>query len=105
MEITTRESRALTAPKRWAEQYKNRIGDPKWADQCAITVKLSKMRKITADRIQALVGNDSWTRKMCDGCGKNDRDIVVNFPQREYAEYDTNICETCVRDAYDLLNK
>lgn len=103
MEIITREDRAKTVPERWAKQYNPRRDKPYWATQNDITDALLTMKRITADKVDALIGNDSWTWTHCSACGLR-VDTVVDFGLRDDSEFPTIICISCIKSANDLIN-
>ena len=66
MILQTRTKRAMGAPKAWSKQYENNHNP----DKIAITERLNALTPAerTADTIDRIIGNDSWTRLECDCC-------------------------------------
>lgn len=56
----------------------------------------------TAKDVEAIIGNDSWTRLTCDQCDR-EVDAVVELGQRpDYASHAADICLDCLRTALNL---
>jgi hypothetical protein len=83
-------------PKRWDDQYKGYS-----ADKQEIGARLSALKpdELTPDRINSIIGNNSWTRNTCDECSK-DFDVLFRFGQEpDYDERWWDLCANCLQEA------
>jgi hypothetical protein len=77
--------------ERWRSQYE---GKP-YAHAAPIQEKLDALDKNgTRAEIDAIIGNPSWTTKMCDVCERRVEKWAI------LGDYETiNVCEECLEDA------
>ena len=92
MKVITKREALLNVARRWRQQYPTNIAD---ATKVEIGEKLLAMPigSITEAAINAVIGNDSWTKLECDECEKDSGALVVF----EAGERFINICEPCIR--------
>ncbi|WP_372570405.1 hypothetical protein [Ruegeria jejuensis] len=95
-EIVTRKGKALGAPKRWAQRYAGYQGSGSDEKQ-RITEKLNglTLEERTPERIDQIIGNDTWTRVSCDLCD----DSVERAAALSDGINDLLVCESCLRAA------
>lgn len=95
---TTTTVNLLSVAVRWKAQY---LKSGEWydADKKAIYEKLVEPGvNLNIEAVERAIGNKTWTRLMCIGCGE----YVLRGV--EIGEYDGNFfCETCVNEAAELL--
>jgi len=96
----------LNVSKMWDRQYKlpngeYRVHHMNPRDFAEIGKKLASMdlSRATAEEVNAVIGNDSWTRSACSEC----RDY--NCPDVVIVAEDTYLCRKCVAAAYELIRK
>jgi len=99
MNVITRESRAAEAASMWKDQCHIRItaGDKSRHDIYDLLKKAT-----SADEVDEIVGNKSWTRVTCNEC---DRDVNVAVQLGEEPDYESNtatICLECLQDALSM---
>lgn len=91
-------------PKRWAEQYKDwKDRGDKW-DKGEITRSLLALPAgFSAQEVNDIIGNTSWTEVHCDECG-NESEILVRLGQgQDYEARWVDLCERCLREGlYEL---
>lgn len=68
--IITKAEHVKTVARRWAEQYPKRA-DPDHTEHGQIRIALKAMKSPTVEKINELIGNDSWTRLDCEICEKD----------------------------------
>lgn len=77
--ISTKAEVVAKAPERWADQYKN------WpqADKHKITARLQALPAgFSADDVDKITGNSSWTEHLCDVTDK-DAEVLAVFSNDE----------------------
>jgi hypothetical protein len=93
MEVLTKKQVIKDVPKRWKNQYPN--------GKEHIYEKLIAAKPLSKKKVDAIIGNDSWTTLTCDQCSK-DVPLVVLL---DNSEYSNSICEQCLNKALDLINE
>ena len=101
MRITTRKERCQAALERWAKQYKR---CPARAFQTATLLALPPEQRTPAV-INAIIGNDSWTRHECDECGKDKEVLVLIGSEPDWDAQWQELCHECLLKAADLASK
>jgi hypothetical protein len=87
-------------PARWAERYKD---DPAFIVKTAKLQSLS-LEELTVSRIDAIIGNETWTRNTCDECGE-DREVTVRIGDvAHYGSRWLDLCAGCLRKAAYMLD-
>lgn len=106
-EVWTPQRRAEDAARRWKLQYfrpPQRAHSPHWrgsmegavwhSDAMEATHEaLCALEKPDAETVNAIIGNDSWTRTECEVCGTLDAPVVV-FDVGDM--YCTEVCRSCL---------
>ncbi len=89
-------------PKRWRAQYPENKGD-----KHAIWVALKRLdlETCTAADVDAVIGNGSWTRIDCDGCGNKVDTAVTVGQEPDYDSSTATICAVCLQQAVEALAK
>lgn len=89
---TTRQEQAETAPERWAAQYQRY---DKRHDFHLITAELTALplSERTPKRVNAIIGNESWTRLTCSICEASVDAVTIVKPLGSYNSYE--ICDAC----------
>lgn len=83
------------APARWALQYgRGRYGD----DKDIITERLAALEKpISEDAVDRIIGNDTWTRLECDGCGSDKPPHITRIGEEPaYEARWVDLCDNCM---------
>ena len=91
-------------PERWRKNY---IG---WHDSTGskskITAALAVLRShnatFTAEQVDKIIGNSSWTRNECDECGKDYETLVHIGDEPDYEARWVVICRECLNGAIRL---
>lgn len=97
MKLITRQDLANDSASRWAAQYQHRDGTWKspFFDPSKIHTSLVALgQNPTPDQVDAVIGNESWTRLTCCHC-KQPAPCVARVDVTG-GEYVTDICENCV---------
>lgn len=104
MKVITAEALALEAPRKWAYQYRDtRHGE----DKKDIGRKLDALQpdQLTPATINAVIGNDSWTRvPKCDECENETPGVVIELGQEpDYESHTARLCVPCIQAAHKLI--
>lgn len=90
-EIVTKNHILRKVPRRWSEQYK----DTTSPEHQGVTRNLDALKwPFTADQVNSIIGNKSWTKLECDGCESDSEFLAV------FDKYDTTIslCKNCIKE-------
>jgi len=82
--------------KKWKAQYPT--------DKKDITDQLERLNPKTEDGITAIIGNDSWTKNVCDEC-KKDMDALLYVCEDyddDYSHY-VLVCVNCLRKGEKMI--
>lgn len=98
IERISRDELAKDAPRRWREQYQH---SHHGSDKREITRQLSALSNPTPSVVDATIGNGTWTRFTCDGCGTSEADggLMIEPDHGEYCAY---VCDVCLVKAVAL---
>lgn len=102
MKLLTERVLIREVAQRWKEQYTGYAGRNA-DDMKAIGKKLAALNgdTATAADVEAIIGNDSWTRiDHCDECGITNPPIVVRLA--DDTEHVADVCLPCLRNAVRL---
>ena len=83
-------------PKRWAKQYERHSHYDKAAKTAAL---LALPPGFTAEQVNQIIGNNSWTENKCDEC-ETDAPVLVRIG--DAPDYDArwmDLCPDCIRRA------
>lgn len=98
MWVDTEKEAIRSAPKRWADQYRNYKDRGDKFDKSPKTEKLLALSEpYSAEEINEIIGNDSWTSVRCDECRKQSK-AVASFDINA-GEYTHSICRDCLISA------
>jgi len=99
VKVTTREEKAASVPSAWVKQYKKYSG----ADAAAKDLITKKLQSLpfgfTADDVDTIIGNETWTSPCCDECTVY-TDIAIQFGVGEDAFL---LCQECVSEAFGKI--
>lgn len=99
--ITTRKSVIAAAPDRWEAQYADYTGsDVSGKTRITEALKALPAADVTKENVDLIIGNESWTRLVCDQC-QQDSDVLANFDG--CSEYPVSICLKCLKKANRLI--
>lgn len=100
MRVITRQMLANEAASSWKRQYYG------WTDQSKVAIgeQLEALGDSPlADRVDKVIGNQSWTRLTCDDCDKVvDRVVQLGQPL-DYDSRTANVCADCFAKAVRLM--
>ena len=111
MKIITRQSLAEAAKDSWFNQYRSEIkygsAKPTLAPNgCAdVYNNLCAIEDVTPEKVNDIIGNDSWTKVSCDQCGKFVDAIIELGEESDYESRTVHICFDCMVAAMDKFNK
>lgn len=108
MKLITRTQKAVRVEHRWYESYSNST----FWDSCTPPRNKTK-RQIhedlvalgsfpTADQVDEVIGNKSWTECRCDECGKQAEQVVQLGQDPDYESSTACICLPCLKKAVKL---
>ena len=97
MELKTRHTLAAGAAERWIAQYHG--------DREGIAAAIRALGESPdPDAVDAIIGNDSWTRvPECNECKKNVAAVVQVGDEPDYESSTAWICEGCLKKALALI--
>jgi hypothetical protein len=97
MKLITQRDIIRDIANRWRSQYP--------ASKMYKKLLALNLETVTAKEIDAIVGNDSWTRTpRCSECGKQDGDDILQVGQEPDCESETAwLCMRCFRVAVDIV--
>lgn len=90
-------------PERWKKQYSRPNEDP---DKQAITAALQALKgsAFTAEQVDAIIGNDSWTDNDCTECGQDFPTLVRIGEEPDYEAQWVDLCPNCLAKAVEALS-
>jgi hypothetical protein len=99
MRVSLKASVVAAVPSRWGRQY----SFSPWPEHKATTLQLAALPAgFTAAQVDEIIGNDAWTKHVCDECGK-DREVLIRIGEEE--DYEARwllLCVECLQAAIDL---
>lgn len=104
MELITERSRIKTVAEQWDAQYAPEFRPTASGSSKTISEKLHALNlsKVSAATVNKIIGNDSWTRIVCDECQKPVTKVVVLYhPGDGSAAFE--ICESCATKVKTLF--
>lgn len=60
---------------------------------------------ITAEAVNEIMGNTSWTDHKCTECGKDSEKLVRIGEEPDYAAQWVDLCENCLSEAMEKLKE
>ena len=107
MELTTERDLIKGVAKRWFKTYESTMDSMPSLFGCnsktkrEISSQLQRLDKetATAQDVADIIGNCSWTRLTCDGCGDDVTALLSVGQPRDYESNTADLCEACVNKA------
>ena len=87
-----------TVATRFQEQYPINGAYP---DKIETGKRLAALVNPTRDEIEAIIGNDTWTRIFCDMCRQEAKALAV--VGAEYSSSGTACCANCLKQAAQVI--
>jgi hypothetical protein len=118
MKLITQRDLIRKVAERWHQQYDHYPEDdrPLFSVRNGMRTQLNK-REIashldmlnketaTADDVNTIIGNKSWTRLTCDECGSETITEVMEVGQEpDYESNTARLCLECIKKAYIMTN-
>lgn len=63
------------------------------------------LETVSAEQVNAIIGNDSWTATRCDECGNTVACVVRVGAEPDYESATASLCEACVKAALALFGE
>jgi hypothetical protein len=110
MKIITERDLIRDVVKRWELQYpEEKVQQFKYPhlnfnDICNSLKKLN-LETCSAQDIENIIGNESWTRILCDGCGQNVTWVIQLGQDPDYESNTVHLCKECFKKAIGLINE
>ena len=104
MELITERSRIKTVAERWDAVYGPEFRPTLSGSSKTISKKLHALNlsKVSAATVNKIIGNDSWTRLVCDECREPVTKVAVLYhPGDDSAVF--NMCEACATKVKTLF--
>ena len=114
MHITTQRDLIRAVAGRWRDTYAPFTNDkPMFSLHVARPVLRAKKviseeldaldpETATADEVNIIIGNESWTRLSCDECGSNVDVILTVGQEPDYESRTASLCKSCVQKAANM---
>ena len=91
-------------PARWAKHYKD-YRSWGYAEKATITERLSALPPgFTAEQVDEIIGNKSWTSNECTECGKDAPVLVRVGEEPAYEARWVELCPDCLNAAVAALS-
>ena len=106
MELIFRKDLIAAVPDRWARQYKNYTDTCHRWDKGPITAALKALEPgFTAEQVDEIIGNKSWTRFECSLCRKPQEVMLSLADGDDYESNVLHLCAPCLRKGLRLFNE
>jgi hypothetical protein len=111
MHIVTQREVIRGVVERWWNSYAGSIQDPskdgpwvhgKTKRQIYEELKTLDLKTATAEQVNAIIGNDSWTALRCNECDRDDHEQILQFGVVDYDSPHFALCPKCVHAAFAL---
>ena len=101
--IVTERELIKSVVSRWDKQY----GSKRWGDDKLLI--LERLRQLdldtaSADEINSIIGNSSWTTERCSQCGGYNLPVVVVGEVPDYESSTATLCRQCFDKAAACWN-
>ncbi|MBB03976.1 MAG: hypothetical protein CML03_00380 [Pseudooceanicola sp.] len=103
MKIISKVEICAAVPHRWADQYKN-YGPHHEKQKIGQRLLALKPEERTAEIIDAIIGNGSWTTNTCDSCGKDCETLVRIGEEPDYDARWQDLCRECLIAGVELFD-
>ena len=94
---------------KWKEAYWDEKNGTYYygSEKGEIHQKLLKLdlEKCSAESVNKIIGNKSWTELKCDQCQKRVRSVVMVGQKPDYESSTTQLCRGCIQEAGELFFK
>ena len=95
MELITERSRIKSVAQRWDAVYgpdfRHLVGGS--SKEISVTLHALNLNKVSANTVNKIIGNDTWTVLMCSECNAKVKKVVVFYGPYDYHAH--QICESC----------
>lgn len=105
MELVTERSRIKTVAERWDAMYGpnfRTFGDGISSKTISEKLHALNLPKVSANTVNKIIGDDSWTRLVCDECRKPVTKVAVLYHPGDGAA-GFEICESCATKVKTLF--
>lgn len=104
MKIITQRQLIQAVAKRWRQEHEP-FNDRDPMDKRGIADKLYVLdgNTATAEEVNSIIGNDSWTTLTCDECKKDTTIIVQVGEDSDYDAISARLCPECVEKAAAMI--
>ena len=105
MELITERSRIKGVADAWDAAYGPEFRSTAGGSSKEKSEKLHALNlsKVSANTVNKIIGNDSWTRLVCDECRKPVTKVAVLYNPNDGSAI-FNICEACATKVKTLFN-
>lgn len=94
--LTFRANVVKAAPDRWATQYSGSYRNDETERKTERLLALKAAGPFTAEQVNEIIGNSSWTELRCSEC-RDDVEVLAVFGGDDYDWQ--NVCANCLRTA------
>jgi len=101
MKLITWRGKIRNVAKSWAAQYRNTTDASK--KEVLAQLKILDTEKATIEDVAQIIGNDSWTRLICDECGEAVQAVVMVGQEPDYDSATVYLCKSCALKVQGLF--
>lgn len=101
MQLVTEKQLVLEVVKAWERQYPGH-GSGQWSQEVSAALKQLDLTTATAEDIEAIIGNSSWTAIRCNECNCRVKAAVQLGEDPDYDSATAVVCFDCLRKALAL---
>src|SRR5580698_8473879 len=104
--VFTERGMIRTVAARWHAQYDNHPIYGRDKQHISVALDALDVEAASAEDVEAIMGNRSWTRLSCNNCGASDLKCAVQVG--EVADYESAtavLCLNCADEAYRELRR
>jgi len=98
MEIITKRQVIQGVQERWNRQY-SRMRSNHPLINVGPQLESLNLDIVSADDVNKIIGNNSWTALSCDECKKDVEAIIVVGEEPDYESSTARVCFDCIRKA------
>ena len=103
MELRTERARIKEVADMWDATYgpKFRPTNNGSSKEISVTLHALNLNKVSANTVNKIIGNDTWTVLICHECAVEVKKVVVFYMSDGYRAY--QICESCATKVKTLF--
>lgn len=106
--LITKRDRIKSVAIKWESQYRGMLGNKRFRKDDTYASVLNRLEQLnldtcTEEEVIDIIGNNSWTRLLCDNCYAEVDRIVQVGDRPAYESSTANLCQKCAANAVELF--